>query len=184
MIKRALAAVAAILGLCISILAQGGATSIQPVNFALSQATSRDMVEGRTAPLQRMGSFRALNDLWYGAGPLTLLDGRLFSFPGTFGWLEATPMDFLPDFAGEALPRVKPGMKVAPDSSDPAVDLLHRFDYVGGEVGLFYGRSTGKFSREVEQGYIRSDIVDGNTQISVGAFYEHSSGRVPRIIGH
>lgn len=183
MIRRALPAVAAILGLCVSLSAQEPTRSIQPVDFALNPTSPRDMVEGRTAPLQRTGSFRTLNNVWSGSGPLTLVDGRLFSFPSAFGWVEATPIDFLPAFTVEGLPRVMPGTAVARDASVPAVDLLHRFDYVGGEVGLFYGRSTGKFSREVEQGYIRSDIIDGNTQISVGAFYEHSSGRVPRVIG-
>ncbi len=64
-----------------------------------------------------------------------------------------------------------------------AVSLLPKFDYAGGEVGFFYGKSSGKFGREVEAGYIFGEVVDGNTHISAGASYEHSNGRVPILLG-
>lgn len=184
MIKRALLALAAILGVCFSSSAQEVRTSgsIQPESFTLNQANPSDMVAGRAA-LQRTGSFRTLNSAWYGPGPLTLVDGRLFSFPNAFGWVEATPGDFLPAFTAEVLPRATPVTTLPRDSSGKAVNLLPKFDYVGGEVGVFYGRSTGKFSREVEQGYILGEVVDGNTHIIVGGSYEHSSGSAPRVIG-
>jgi hypothetical protein len=178
MIKRALLAGAAILGVCFSLLAQE--TAIQPVSFNLNRVSPGDMVEGRAA-LQGTGSFSTLNKAWYGSGPLTLADRRLFSFPSAFGWVEAPSSGFLPAFTAEELPRMTPAETLARDPGVEAVDLLHKFDYVGGEVGVFYGRSTGKFNREVEQGYIFGEMVDGNTHIGVGAFYEHSSGSVPRI---
>ncbi len=187
MINRALLAVAAgaaILGVCFSLSAQETSTSvsIQPESFTLDQASPSDLVAGRAA-LERTGSFRTLNNAWYGPGPLTLVDGRLFSFPNAFGWVEATRHDFLPAFAAEALPRVTPVTRLARDTGSKAVNLSPKFDYVGGEVGVFYGRSTGKFSREVEQGYILGEVVDGNTHIIVGGSYEHSNGSVPHIIG-
>ena len=82
-------------------------SSTQPASFALSQASPREMVEGRVA-LNGMGNFRMLNNAWHGSGPLTLVDGRLFSFPSAFGWVEATPGDFLPAFTTQALPQATP----------------------------------------------------------------------------
>ena len=55
------------------------------------------------------------------------------------------------------------------------------FDYAGGEVGFLYGRSTGKFGREVEAGYILGEVGNDKFQINVGASYENSSGRFPRF---
>ena len=155
---------------------------LQPASLALSQASPREMVEGRVA-LKGTSSFRTLNNAWYGSGPLTLFDGRLFSFPRAFGWVEATPSDFLPTFTTQALPRATPVTILAGDTDSKAVDLPHQFDYVGGEVSVFYGRSTGKSKREVEQGSFLSEVVDGNTHIIVGGSYGHSSGHVPRPIG-
>jgi hypothetical protein len=183
MIKRALLAGALIFGVCFSLSAQESTTSSPAASFLFNRVSPSDMVEGRAALLQRTGSFRTLNNAWYGSGPLTLVDARLFSFPSAFGWVEATPGDFLPAFTAEALPRLTPVTTLARDSSGKAVDLSPKVDYVGGEVGVFYGRSTGKSSREVEQGYILGEVVDGNTHIMVGGSYEHSSGNAPRIIG-
>ena len=184
MSKGALSTVAAILGVCFSLSAQEirVPSSTQPASFALSQASPREMVEGRVA-LNAMGTFRTLNNAWYGSGPLTLVDGRLFSFPRAFGWVEATPGDFLPAFTTQALPQATPVTVLSGDTDSKAVDLPHQFDYVGGEVSVFYGRSTGKSKREVVQGSFLGEVVDGNTQIIVGGSYGHSSGHVPRPVG-
>lgn len=184
MITRALLGLAAIPAFCFSLLAQELAVShsATSASFRLNQASAREMVEGRAA-LEKTGSFRTLSGGWQGAGPLTLVDGRRFSFPSAFGWVEAPPGDFLPAFTAEELPRVVPVEALARERGGQGIDLLHKFDYVGGEVGVFYGRSTGKFKREVEAGYIFGEVVDGNTHISAGASYEHSSGRDPRVIG-
>jgi hypothetical protein len=184
MIKRALFAVAAILGICLSLPAQEmrSSNSINPASFQLYQVNPSDMVEGRVG-LGQAGSFGSLNSAWYGFGPLTLIDRQLFSFPRAFGWVEATPRDFLPDFIAEELPTPAALATQRRDSGNKAVDLLHKLDYVGGEVGVFYGRSTGKFSRAVEQGYILGQVINGNTQITVGGSYEHASGRGPKITG-
>ena len=184
MIKRALPAVAAILGVCFSLSAQEMKISSprQPASFSLRQASPSEMVESRVA-LQGTRSFRALNNAWYGSGPLTLFTERPFSFPSAFGWVEATPSDFLPTFSTDLVPRTTSLTTLAGDKDGTPVDLLHQFDYVGGEVGVFYGRSTGKFKREVTQGYIFGEVVNGNTHIMVGGSYGHSSGNAPRPIG-
>lgn len=181
MIRRAFLVVAAILGPGFSLPAREMATS--NASLALSQSSPTEMVEGRPA-LGRTGSFRALPNMWYGNGPLTLVDGRLFSFPGAFGWVEATQENFLPAFSAHHLPRVTPVTALAQSTGGEKLELFPKPDYVSGEVSVFYGRSTGgKYSREVEQGSILGEIVNGNTRIQVGGFYGHSSGNSPRIIG-
>lgn len=177
MIKRALPIVTAILGLCQAVSAQA------PASFTLAKASTSAMVEGRAA-LGEPGAFRSLNSAWSGRGPLTLIDGRSFSFPGAFGWVEATAGDFLPAFTAEELPRLTPATTMVQSTPNEKLGLLRRPDYVGGEVGVFYGRSVGgKYSREVEQGYFTSEIVEGDTHIMVGGSYGRSSGKAPRIIG-
>jgi hypothetical protein len=181
MIKRTLSTTAAIFAVCLSLGAQEEIASraSQPAGFELRPASPSDIVEHRAASGQA-GFFRTLNNTWYASGPLMLADARLFSFPQAFGWVEATPGEFLPAFTPGELPRMTSVPSTVRDSASKPVDLLHKFDYVGGEVGVFYGRSTGKVSREVEQGYILGQVIDGNTQITVGGSYQHVRGSVPR----
>jgi len=166
---------AGFLGLCISLSAQEmrDFRSIPPDSFALNTRSGHGTAD----------FFGTLSNAWNAPVPLTLADGRIFSFPNAFAWMEAPPVDFLPSVALAGPPRVPPATRLARDSSNKAVDLLPEFDYAGGEVGVFYGKSSGKFGREVEAGYILGEVVDGNTHITAGASYEHSSGRAPRIIG-
>ena len=183
MSKRTLFAMAGFLGLCVSLPAQEMRDfgSVQPGRLALSPLGLNGAVNPRSA-LGPANLFRTLNNAWEGPAPLTLADGRFFSFPNAFAWMEATPAGYLPVAALEEPARVTPSAKLTRESGNEAVDLLPKFDYVGGEVGFFYGKSNGKYSREVEAGYIFGEIVEGNTHITVGASYEHASGRVPYVI--
>lgn len=181
--QRALSVVAASLALAVSLFAQETAASDKSrgADFTLSHANSSDLVEGPVA-VERTGSFRALNQVWSGRGPLSLADNRFFSFPSAFGWIEA-PSWFLPPFSARPLPRLVPPTLLGMDPVGE-YDFAPQGDYVGGEVSVFYGKSTGKYSREVKAGHILGEIVHGNTHISVGASYEESSGRRPLLIGH
>ena len=135
-------------------------------------------------PPAKGGRFSTLNSAWYGPASLTLADQRLFSFPSAFAWMEAAPADFIPAASLAEAPRVNPARApLTRDSVGKPVDLLPKFDYAGSEVGVFYGKSTGKYGREVKAGYILSEIVDGNTHISVGMSYQESTGRGANIIG-
>ena len=182
--KGVLSTVAAILAVCCSLSAQEirVPSLMQPASLALSQASPREMVEGRVA-LKGIGNYRFLNNAWYGSGPLTLVDGRLFSFPRAFGWVEATPSDFLPAFSAQVLPRTNPVAILPGDPDTKAMDLPRQSEYVSGEVSVFYGRSIGNSNREVKQGSFLSQMVDRNTQIIVGGSYSRSSGQVPRPTG-
>jgi hypothetical protein len=183
MSKRVLFAVAGFLGLCVSLPAQEmrGLGSVQPGRFTLSPLGLNGAVDARSTPGEG-NFFGALNNAWYGPAPLTLADGRLFSFPKAFAWMEATPVGYLPVAALEEPARTAPAAKPAGETGNKALGLLPKLDYAGGEVGLFYGKSNGKFGRDVTAGYIFGEVVEGNTHITVGASYERASGRVPVIL--
>jgi hypothetical protein len=157
MTKRALFAVAGFLGLCHSLFAQQ------------TQGPEQRLFDGGTLdrPFLRIPS-------------LTLADQERVSFLTAFSW--QTPVDFLPSFnpvepQSVALPTT-PGRRNSPDD---AVELRapDRI-YAGGEVGILYGRSSGKYGREFEQGYIIGELGNDKFHITVGTSYERSSGRVPR----
>ena len=52
--------------------------------------------------------------------------------------------------------------------------------YCGGEVGVMYGRWSGKGGGDLMQSYILGTVGNDKIQISVGAEYEESSGRSAR----
>jgi hypothetical protein len=173
MTKRALSAVAGFLGCCLSLSAQEPQRSVL---VTLSQPGQSGVVDTRAVP------FSTLNSSYYGFPSLTLSDGRLFSLSNAYNWIEATPRDFLPALSAEAPPRVSTAATAGRDSGNKVVDVRPKFfDYVGGEVGVLYGRSFGKFGRELEQGYILGEVGNDKFHLTVGAFYEESSGRIPRL---
>src|ERR1700730_9735469 len=164
MTKRALSALAGFLGLCLPLSAQ--------------QADPPDTLSALNSSALRLPS-------------LTLSDGRFFSLADAvapsflFNWME-TPSDFLPALSMASMtasPR-RATTRVAPadDSSKEILDVRRPyFDYAGGEAGVLYGRSTGKYGGEVEAGYIFGEVGNDKFQISAGVYSEHSSVRFPRF---
>jgi hypothetical protein len=132
---------------------------------------------------------------------LRLSDGTAFPFGSAFAWMEMTPADFLPNWRPEgwenmsdlSLAQTAPEGRrrtigasspgYSKDSSKEFVDVreTNLLENVHGEVGFLYGRSAGgRYSREVESGYIFGTTGDDKVQISVGAFYENSTVTFPR----
>ena len=111
---------------------------------------------------------------------LSLEDSERFFFSTAFGWTQPTA-DFLPAFSP-----VQPRSVASPsvsrrNSVDDAVDLRSADPIrVGGEIGFLYGRSSGKYGREVEAGYVIGEIGNDKFHLTVGTSYERSSGHVPR----
>jgi hypothetical protein len=97
-------------------------------------------------------------------------------------WLAPAPGDFFPRLPAAPEPKTVAREESAKDSSKEVVDLSRKnlIDYVHGEVGFLYGRGTGKFDREVEQGYVIGTAGNDKFQITAGASFENWSGRVPR----
>jgi hypothetical protein len=172
MTKWALFAVAGFLGCCLSL---SGQETHRPLLFTLDQPLRSNVVDNRAT------AFSALNGSYYSFRAPTLLDGRLISLSNAFTWIEATPPDFLPAASAKELPAVGTA-RPRRDLDNKAVDVRPKlFDHAGGEVGVLYGRSIGgKSDGELKQGYIFGEMGNDKTHISVGAFYEESSGRIPR----
>jgi hypothetical protein len=120
------------------------------------------------------------NGFYYGSPAVTLANGGPISLLNGYSWIEPVTLGFLPAAKAEVARRASSIEKVRQDSSDKIVVAKPKFfDYVGGEVGVLYGHSVGgKFSREVEQGYILGEMGNDKTHIIVGASYERSSGHV------
>jgi hypothetical protein len=53
--------------------------------------------------------------------------------------------------------------------------------YYGGEVGVLYGRCSGKFGGDLLQTYVVGQVGNEKFQITAGAAYEESSGRALRF---
>ena len=169
MTKWALLAVAGFLGCSLSLSAQ------EVDLLALNQP-------GQSAVNSRAAFFGMPNGFYYGSPAVTLADGRPISLLNGYNWIEPMNLDFLPAVKAEVAPRVSSTARVREDSSDKVVAAKPKFfDYVGGEVGVLYGHSVGgKFSRDVEQGYILGEMGNDTTHIIVGASYERSNGHISR----
>jgi hypothetical protein len=130
-------------------------------------------------PAGRPDVFSALNSSLPRFPSLTLSDRSPFSFPSTFNWIQAITPDFLPALSKTQVQTASVSATSPKDSSKEVVDV-HRsnlFDYAGGEVGVMYGRSTGKFGREFEAGYFVGEVGNDKLHISAGASYENSTRR-------
>ena len=160
MVKRALSAAAGFLSLCLPLFAQ---------------QTNRPDV------------FSAMNNSFLRLPSLTLSDGGSFSFASAFNWMEPATPDFLSAFSvGSTAAKPEKANAAATTSNDSSKEVVdvrrsNLLDHVSGEMGFLYGRSTGKFGGEVEQGYIIGEVGNDKFNITVGAAYEHSSGRFPRF---
>lgn len=185
-IKRALSAVLGLLGLCLPLTAQqtNPGEQIDGETITLEQLQSTGAVDIASAlALYQPDSFsRSGNSvLIHGFPTLTLLDGRRFSISGPLGRL--TPLDFFPVAFLRAI-EVQP-VNASPmygtDSPGGVVNLRLNRNFAGGEFGVFYGKSSGKFDREDKQAYILGSVGNEKFQITAGAAYEESSGHIPRL---
>lgn len=113
---------------------------------------------------------------------LLSLDNReQFFFSTSFGWMQPST-NFLPPFdptpTRTTVPRNLPASKNSVDS----IAELHPADqiYVGGQIGFLYGRSSGKYGYEYEQGYVIGELGTDKFHLTVGTVYERTNWRTPR----
>jgi hypothetical protein len=152
MTKRALFAVAAFFGGCLSL-------SAQP-----TQSAEQLLFDGST-----------LNRPF-----LTLADRERFSFMTAFNW--QTPLDFLPSFSpAEPRSVASSAVSDSKDSLNNTVEMRAPDRvYVSGEIGFLYGKSSGKYGREDFQTHIIGTVGNEKFSITAGILHQESSGRVPR----
>jgi hypothetical protein len=122
---------------------------------------------------------------------LTFLDGRL---PGStaLGRMGMARLD-LPSLAylsagyvsAAKLQKVNAAQVSGQDGKDSSAEVMTlpvNPVYYGGEVGFFYGHSSGKFGGDEFGTYIEGGVGNDKFQINAGASYQEWNGRGPRRI--
>ena len=172
MIKRVLLAALGSLALCFPIVAQQTGPLEQTETVTLEQLSFY-----RPEFFSTVDSSILIHDL----PMLTFLDGRL-PVSSALGRMGNTSLGVFPIAFVSAAETHKANASPASgtDSQHEVTTLQLNPEYWGGEVGVFYGRSSGKFGREDFGSYIVGGVGNEKFQITVGASYEESNGRVPR----
>ena len=107
---------------------------------------------------------------------LSLENQDRFFFSSAFGSMRAT-QEFLPSFdPSEPLTMAYLPSTDRNDSLDRIIDLQapSRIRF-GGEIGFFYGKSTGKYGREDFAGYIIGTVGNDKFSINVGYLHQEST---------
>jgi hypothetical protein len=144
-------------------------------------------------------NFTSLHRAQVSVPSLALSDAHAFPFGSSYAWMQAAPNNFLPGWKPEnwdqdlglaqSTPQRRGRSVAAPggdskdfQSSGASVELRKNlFDYVHGEVGVFYGRSSGgRNSLNDEGAYINATTGNDKFQLSVGGFYENTNFDVQR----
>lgn len=179
MVKRALPVVLGFLGLCLPLAAQQ--TDEETITLEQLQLTSAlDTASALTLYQPDTFSTSGNSVLIHGFPALTLLDGRRFSISGPLGRL--TPLDVFPVafLSSVDVQKINASPMYGTDAPGGVVNLRLNRNFAGGEFGVFYGKSDGKFGHEDKQAYIIGGVGNEKVQITAGAAYEESSGNVPR----
>lgn len=116
-----------------------------------------------------------------GLPALTLLNGRRFAsasdFGGTGGTLDVVPVAFL---SAVNVQKTGAWSRYGTEGPGGVVDLRTDRFYTGGEIGVFYGRSTGKYGREDYSAHIIGGVGNDKFNITAGAYYQESTAKFPR----
>ena len=181
MIKRAVLVGLAFLALCIPL-------SAQQTNRTGEFDTAASLALYRPEIFSTVDSSVLIHDL----PVLTLLDGQRLPVSSEMGRMGTAPLD-LPSLAYVSAANVRKvnaasahrtdGKDFGTDGKDSSAEVSSPLNpvYYGGEVGVLYGRSSGKFGGDVLQTYILGEVGNEKVHITVGAAYEESSGRLPRF---
>ena len=184
MIKRALPVAIGVMSFCLGALAQGGLTSGLEADETLSPEQLR--ITGEVDTPAALSAFRPDvfstvdgSILIHELPVLTLLDGRRFPISNELGRMGMAPVDLFPiAFLSAVEPqRVAASPLDGSDAPGGVVNLLRSRVYTGGEAGVFYGKSGGKYGREDFEAHIIGSVGTDKFRITAGVSHEESSGR-------
>ena len=185
--KRVFPTAFVLFGLCLSAGAQENRLeqdSQETISRERMQITGALDVPSALA-LYQPDSFSRSSDglLIYGFPALTLLDGRRVSISGPLGRLNV--FDFVPVafLSVVGVQKLNPSPIYGTDGPGGVLDLKLNRDFAGGEFGVFYGKSTGRFEYEEKSAHILGSVGNDKFQVTAGAFYEEASGHHPSL-GH
>ena len=180
--KGALLVILCVLGVCFSLAAQQ-TNRTDEFDAAASLALYRPEIFSTVDSLVLIQSLPVL----------TLLDGQRLPVSSELGRMGMAPLN-LPSLAyvsaanawkvNAASGHRTDGKDFGTDGKDLSSEVTSsplNPVYYGGEVGVFYGHASGKFSGDDFGTYILGDAGNDKFHITVGASYEESSGRLPRF---
>jgi hypothetical protein len=185
MIGRVLSVAAGLLGICFAVAAQQANSngSTQSDHATLLSLYQPKILSLKNSPLLfRKGPVRAWSDGGQLVSETAMAEIGMVS-------LDLFPVAYLPPNASGVATAKRgsaasdsPSGNFGPDGKDLNGTMMSPTDqvYYGGEVGVLYGRWTGKGGGDLMQSYILGTVGNDKIQISVGAEYEESSGRSAR----
>jgi hypothetical protein len=112
---------------------------------------------------------------------LTLLDGHRLPISTELGRMGTTTESLSLSYLTPAQPTRSAKASAPTDGKDfPAMTKTSSL-YYGGEIGAYYGTTTGgKFSRSDFGSYIVGTVGNEHVSITAGASYQESNGQLPR----
>jgi hypothetical protein len=186
MIKRALVIAIGFLGFCFSLPAE------QTKRVERSKAETTPLRQLRPSALDTPARLTLSRPEFFNAMPgsvltenllmLTLFDGQRLPASSESGWTGMAPLEYFEDELPSAaeVERANAAPAAGKDLPSEMVNSPLSPIYYGGEIGVFYGRSSGKFDREIMQTYFLGAVGNEKFQITVGAAYQESNGSIPR----
>ena len=113
---------------------------------------------------------------------LALFNGPRLPASSELGWTGMAPLDPFQDDLPSAA-ELQQANSAPVDGKDLPSEIVNPpFSpfYYSGEMGVFYGRSSGKFEREIMETYFLGQIGNDKFQITVGGAYGESNVNAPR----
>ncbi len=173
-------AAAGLIGFCVSAVAQTDRETIARAQLEKTGAVN----VGPALSLARPDLFHGVDStsLVRGLPVMTLVDGRPFATSTELSWMGVSALNVLPVAYLHTVDVHKVGASPRFGTEGPGgvVNLRTNPIYTGGEVGVFYGRSTGKYGREDYGAHIIGGLGTDKFNITVGASYHESTIRLPR----
>jgi hypothetical protein len=183
MIKRALVIAVGFLGFCLPLMAQQTKRVERTKNETRTPRQLRPSALDTPArlTLSRPEVFSATNGSVLMM--LTLFERQRLPASSELGWMGMPPLDYFQDDLPSAaeLEQANAAPVDGKDSPSEMISPALSPIYYSGEVGVFYGRSSGKFEREIMQTYFLGEVGNEKFHITVGAAYEESNGCLPRF---
>jgi hypothetical protein len=186
MIKRALVIALGFLGFCFPLMAQQTKRVERTKNETRTPRQLRP--SALDSPARLTLSRPEVLSLMHGSSftdaylTLALFNGPRVPGSGELDWTGMGPLDpfqdDLPSAAelGQANSAPVDGKDLPSGIVSPPLSPF----YYSGEVGVFYGRSSGKFEREIMETYFLGQIGNDKFQITVGGAYGESNVNAPK----
>jgi hypothetical protein len=188
MIKRALLVWLGLLGFCFPLTAQQTSRGERAKDETatprqLRRPSALDTPARLTLPRPEVFSPTNGSVLTDDLMMLTLSVGQRLPASSELGPVGMPPLDYFQDDFPSAA-QLQKAYAAPVDGKDSPSEMISpplSPIYYTGEVGVFYGRSSGKFEREIMQTYFLGEVGNDKFHITVGVAHEESNGRLPKF---